>query len=65
MSLESDLEQIDGVGPATVEKITDVVAEHQDDSDGEVNDHVERALVLLRRGRDDLALSALEEALGA
>ena len=65
MSLESDLQEIDGVGDATAEKILDVVADYEDDSDGGTDERVGQALALLRRGRADLARAKLEEALGA
>lgn len=68
MSLETDLQAIDGVGPATAEKIVGVVEDHQEDAaseGGTADDTVERALTLLRNGRADLARAKLEQVIDA
>lgn len=61
MSLKDDLQEIEGVGEATAEKILDIINNHE--TDGVSRDELERIHALLERGSDEVAQSRLEDLL--
>lgn len=58
MSLESDLQEIDGIGPAKSEEISSVVNDYQQD-----NSKVEEAYEALENGNKYKAKALLEQLL--